>query len=154
MHKLAAIAARETAQLTEFIALLKLEQDALKRADAGALPAISEQKLRLVEALNAIEQERGAALGADAGENARSAMTRWLAANPEQKSIAASWKNLMDLAREAKQLHELNGQLIKMHLHQTGELLAALTQQFQKNTLYGSDGQTSSTSGSRIVDSA
>lgn len=154
MHKLAAIAARETAQLTEFIALLKLEQDALKRADASALPAISEQKLRLVEALNAIEQERGVALGADAGENARPAMTRWLAANPEQKSIAASWKNLMDLAREAKQLHELNGQLIKMHLHQTGELLAALTQQFQKNTLYGSDGQTSSTSGSRIVDSA
>ncbi|KXB30494.1 hypothetical protein AT959_14275 [Dechloromonas denitrificans] len=154
MHKLAAIAARETAQLTEFIALLKLEQDALKRADASALPAISEQKLRLVEALNAIEQERGVALGADAGENARSAMTRWLAANPEQKDIASSWKHLMDLAREAKQLHELNGQLIKMHLHQTGELLAVLTQQFQKNTLYGSDGQTSSTSGSRIVDSA
>jgi flagella synthesis protein FlgN len=154
MHKLAAIAARETAQLTDFIALLKLEQDALKRADAGALPAISEQKLRLVEALNAIEKERSTALGADTGEHAHSAMTRWLAANPEQKNIAAGWKNLMDLAREAKQLHELNGQLIKIHLQQTGELLAALTQQYQKNTLYGSDGQASSTSGSRIVDSA
>ena len=154
MHPLAALAARETDQLKEFIALLKLEQDALKQADASALPAISEQKLRLVEALNTIEKERSVALGTAVGENGRSAMTRWLAAHPEQKNIASGWKKLMDLAREAKLLHELNGQLIKMHLDQTGELLAALSQQFQKNTLYGSDGQTSSTSGSRIVDSA
>jgi flagella synthesis protein FlgN len=58
------------------------------------------------------------------------------------------------LAKEAKALHDLNGKLLNIHLQQTTEAIAVLTQQHQAHSLYGSDGQSAMSTGSRIVDSA
>lgn len=154
MSTLARITAQEISLLSDFIGLLKHEQEALKQAEAMALPEITERKTRLVEQLNTLEGERGRFLSLKAGENIKTAMTRWLDQNPGDKNAAVDWKKMMFLAREAKQLHEQNGQLIKIHLQQTGELLAVLIRQSPQNTLYGSDGQAWQSSGSRIVDSA
>ncbi|MFZ2267876.1 MAG: flagellar protein FlgN [Azonexus sp.] len=154
MSQLAALTEQEIELISELLARLEEEQEALKNADATALPALSEQKLKVIERLNTLESARAKVLGCQAGTDVRTAMEAWLAKHPEQQQLLGNWKKLLDLARQAKQLHIQNGQLISMHLQQTNEMLATLTSPAQQNTLYGSDGQASPTSGSRIVDSA
>lgn len=154
MANISAITDREIALVSRFIALLKEEQVVLQRADASALSEISEAKAGLVEQLNALELERRSALGSPADQNTRAAMAEWLTKNPQQQTVAVNWKKLLELAAEAKELHELNGTLLATHLNQTAEALAALTWRAEKTTLYGSDGQTAQRTGSRIVDSA
>ena len=150
MSEIAAITEREIALISRFVALLKDEQNALKCADASALPEISAAKIGLVEQLNLLEAERRAALGIVG----RAAMAVWLANNPNDQTAAVNWEKLLNLAQEAKQLHELNAQLVGMHLQQTSEALVILTRQAEQHTLYGSNGQAAQVSGSRIVDSA
>jgi len=154
MSKLAALTEQEIGLMTELLARLKEEQDALKIGDAAALPALGDAKLGLIDQLNAIESARAEFLGCKAGLDVRASMTDWLAAHPDQQPLAASWKKLLDLARQARLLHEINAKLVGMHLQQTNEMLGALTSPAHQNALYGSDGQASPASGSRIVDSA
>jgi flagella synthesis protein FlgN len=118
------------------------------------LPEISAAKIDLVEQLNLLEAERRTALGIVGDENTRAAMGVWLANKPNDQTAAVNWKKLLNLAQEAKQLHELNAQLVGMHLQQTSEALVILTRQAEQHTLYGSNGQAAQVSGSRIVDSA
>jgi flagella synthesis protein FlgN len=154
MPDIAAITEREIALISRFVALLKDEQETLKRADASALPEISAAKIDLVEQLNLLEAERRTALGIAGDEKTRAAMAVWLANNPNDQTAAVNWEKLLNLAQEAKQLHELNAQLVGMHLQQTSEALVILTRQAEQHTLYGSNGQAAQVSGSRIVDSA
>lgn len=154
MSDFAAITEREITLISRFVELLKDEQEALKRANAAALPEIGSEKIELVERLNSLEAERRSALGIAGDEKTREAMTEWLAKHPKELTAAVNWNNLLDLAREAKQLQELNARLVDMHLQQTSEVLAVLTRQPQQQTLYGSNGQAAQISGSRIVDSA
>ena len=154
MPDIAAITEREIALISRFVALLKDEQETLKRADASALPEISAAKIDLVEQLNLLEAERRTALGIAGDEKTRAAMAVWLANKPNDQTAAVNWEKLLNLAQEAKQLHQLNAQLVGMHLQQTSEALVILTRQAEQHTLYGSNGQAAQVSGSRIVDSA
>lgn len=154
MSDIAAISEREIALILRFVALLKDEQESLKRANASALPEISAAKIDLVEKLNLLEAERRTVLGIVGDEKTRAAMAVWLTNNPKDKTAAENWKRLLNLAQEAKQLHELNAQLVGMHLQQTSEALVILTRQAEQHSLYGSNGQAAQFSGSRIVDSA
>ncbi|HEX6733241.1 MAG TPA: flagellar protein FlgN [Azonexus sp.] len=154
MADLGAITEREVALVARFIELLKDEQATLRRADPESLPAIGSAKVALVEQLNGLENERRAALGIGSADKTRAAMDSWLAANPAQKRAALNWQKLLELANEAKQLHELNAGLVALHLQQTGEALHILDSRRSANALYGSDGQAAPPSGSRIVDSA
>lgn len=154
MSDVAAITTREITLISRFVALLKDEQEMLKHANATALPEISAAKIELVEQLNLLEAERRVALGIVGDEKTRAAMTEWLAKHPKEQTTAVNWENLLNLAREAKQLHELNARLVSMHLLQTSEALAVLTRQSEQHSLYGSNGQAAQISGSRIVDSA
>ncbi len=154
MSDFAAITEREITLISRFVGLLKDEQEALKRANAAALPEIGAAKAELVEQLNSLEAERRSALGITGDEKTRVAMTEWLAKHPKELTAAVNWENLLNLAREAKQLQEINGRLVDIHLQQTSEALAVLTRQSERQTLYGSNGQAAQISGSRIVDSA
>lgn len=153
-NKLTALTEQEIALISRLLCRLEEEQEALKTANATALPALGEDKLKLIEQLNVLESARADVLRCSAGEDVRAAMEAWLNQHPDQKQLAGNWKKLLDLARQAKQMHEVNGQLVNMHLQQTKEILAALTMTAQQNTLYGANGQASTGSGSRIVDSA
>jgi len=150
----AAIIEREIELVSRFVAVLNEEQDALKRGDVAALPELISRKTPLVEQLNAIEGERLGALNLPAVTTERGVMEDWLARNSSDTVAASNWIKLLNFAREAKALHELNSQLVDMHLRQTSEVLSILTFQPDKSVLYGSSGQTMSTTGSRIVDSA
>lgn len=150
----AAIIEREIELVSRFVAVLNEEQDALKRGDVAALPELISRKTPLVDQLNAIEGERLGALNLPAATTERGVMEDWLARNSNDTVAAANWIKLLNFAREAKSLHELNAQLVDMHLRQTSETLSILTYQPEKSVLYGSSGQTMPTTGSRIVDSA
>ncbi|MDP3440756.1 MAG: flagellar protein FlgN [Azonexus sp.] len=154
MGDIAAITKREISLISRFVALLKDEQEALKQANASALPEICASKIELVKQLNGLEIERRSALGIVGEEKTRQAMTQWLAKHAENKTAAVNWENLLNLAHEAKELHELNAHLLGLHLQQTSEALAILTRQSAEHSLYGSNGQAGQFTGSRIIDSA
>ncbi len=150
----AAIIAREIELVSQFVSVLNEEQEALTRADVAALPELMTRKSPLVEQLNAIESERLGALDIPAATTERGAMENWLAQNSGDVVAAVNWEKLLNVAAEAKTLHELNSQLVDMHLRQATETLAILTAQPEQSALYGSSGQAVPTTGSRIVDSA
>lgn len=154
MSSLAALTGQEIELISRFIALLNEEQDALKRADTSPLAEIASEKIKLIEQLNGLELARGEKLGSSDSASIRAAMTHWLEQHPDEKGLATEWAKLLDLARQAKHLHELNSRLVGMHLRHTSEILAVLTRQGQHNSLYGSNGQAAQATGSRIVDSA
>ncbi|MCB4360858.1 flagella synthesis protein FlgN [Quatrionicoccus australiensis] len=154
MADLASITKQEIDLVSGFVALLKKECEALKQANVSPLADLAMEKAQLIEQLNNLERMRATLLGVPDGQDIGAAMARWLESTPGQPGIAANWKKLMDLAREAKALNNLNSSLVSMHLNQTSELLSALTLQPQKQSLYGSNGQASQLTGSRIVDSA
>lgn len=153
MEDVAAITKQEIIFVSRFVELLKKEQEMLKRGKASDLADINVEKISLVEQLNLLETNRRQALKIKGDEDTRDAMRIWLGGQPKNQTAAVNWENLLDLAREAKQLHEVNASLIGMKLQQTNEALAILRKPAQ-HSLYGSDGQTSQFSGSRIVDSA
>lgn len=150
----AAIVGREIELISQFISVLTEEQDALKSGEIAALAELTSRKMPLVEQLNSIERERINALGLPESATGRDAMETWLTRNGGDTDTTVNWKKLLNLATEAKRLHELNAQLLEMHLRRTSEILSILTSQAGKATLYGSTGQTLPATGSRIVDSA
>lgn len=154
MPPLADIATQEIALLTAYIDLLEQEQDILKRGEAPALAEVCERKTRLVEQLNDAERARCEILTPQDGEDMRSAMARWQAQHPEETRAGADWATMLDLARQARQLHDQNAQLTRLLLQQTSELLTALTRQPPTQMLYGSNGQAWQGNSTRIIDSA
>ncbi len=154
MSQLGAITGREVELIGRFIELLKEEQEALQAANPEPLPALGAAKVALVEQLNELENERRAALGIGSDSKTRSAMENWLAAHPAEQQLARDWQTLLSLASEARQLHELNANLVALHLQHTGDALHILDSRRAGDSLYGSNGQTAAPSGSRLVDSA
>ncbi len=154
MSVVSEILEREIELISRFVAALNDEQACLKASDPAALPEITAAKLGLVEQLNAIESERMAAIGMTGNPSDRTTMEDWLSDNTNDVNATVAWEKLLVLAREAKTLHEMNGRLVDLHVRNTAEILAVLTQEAKQPGLYGASGQAMPTTGSRIVDSA
>lgn len=154
MTSLVSLLTRETELVSRFILVLNREQAALKAVAPDALAEINAEKLQLVEQLNQLGGERAkiADLAGTASDIEK--MKAWLQHNPQEKISAALWVKLLKLAKEAKALHDLNGKLLSIHLQHANDAIAVLTQQHQEHSLYGSNGQSAMSTGSRIVDSA
>ena len=154
MSALGKILEREIDLISRFLVSLEEEQVALKTATPESLPKIHEEKSLLVDELNALEIERINQVGGDSQLTDRERMNVWIKAHPTDTQIETHWKKLIELASTAKQQSELNASLVKLHLEKTTQALAILTRHNQENTLYGSNGQAATFTGSRIVDSA
>ena len=154
MSALGKLIEREITLISRFVTSLQEEQEALKAANPESLPTIHEEKSRLVDQLNALENERIQLVGGSANMPDRERMAAWLQVHPNEKTVAGHWKKLIELAQEAKRLSDLNAALVKLHLEKTTQALAILTRHAQENLFYGSDGQAATYTGSRIVDSA
>lgn len=154
MSDLSAVIEQEIELTARFVDLLTEEQEILKEGNIAALPELTSRKPPYIERLNALTGQRIMLLGLEAGAEKPGAMEQWLSRHPEDLTAAVNWEKLLKLAREAKALHELNAQLVEMHLRQTSEILDILTQQSASPSLYGASGQSMPTTGSRIVDSA
>lgn len=153
MSSVGKIIEQEIEVISRFIALLNEEQEILKQGNVDALTGLNTRKEPLVDALNALESERQKSISTSDNPPDPDAMKEWLATHGDG-DLTVNWKKLLNFARDAKSLHEINARLVDMHLRQTSEILAILTQQPEKEGLYGSSGQTLPATGSRIVDSA
>jgi len=151
---LAELLGMEIKLIASFIACLTAEQDALKVGDVDALAVADGRKTGLADQLNKLEDKRNAFLK-EAGFTAdRQGIADWLDRNRQDRVAGQTWARLMKLAAEARELNNLNGQLIAVRLQATNQALAALTRQAQRSTLYGPNGQTTLRTGSRIIDAA
>lgn len=154
MPPLAELLAAEAELVGQFASALTDEQEALKQGKVDGLPAVTARKAAIVERLNAAENSRNAFLR-QAGHNGdRQGMLDWLAKNRDDRATAQAWAKLLKRAAEARELNNLNGQLIAMRLQATNQALAVLTQQAQRTSLYGPNGHTTQLTGSRIIDAA
>lgn len=154
MSDISAIIEREIELTSRFLDLLAEEQEVLKQGEIAALADLTARKPPFIEQLNALSKQRIALLDLAPEVEERDAMKQWLILHGDDQVAAVNWEKLLKLAREAKAMHELNAQLVDMHLRQTSEILNILNQSSSGASLYGSSGQSIPATGSRIVDSA
>lgn len=152
MTQVADLLRREHELVLRFRNTLLLEQEALRSGKTHTLSEISAQKISLVDTLNQVGAERSRIISPNA--NAAIDMQTWLSAHPKETSAAKLWKELLTIAREARDINESNGNLINVLHQKTTDALSILTQGLGDRSLYGSNGQSSVSTGSRIIDSA
>lgn len=153
---IAGILADELLALRQFVELLKTEQTALIGGDADGLVALIDKKSALAARLSDFAQRREAALAASMLPVGRTGMDAWLAAIPPDATASKNWQELLPLAIEARNLNEINGNLIGTRLQHNQQALAALMSATERAMTYGPDGQTltSAGGGGRMLGSA
>ncbi|MFV0371267.1 MAG: flagella synthesis protein FlgN [Azonexus sp.] len=154
MSAFTALLRQEDELVAQFIALLEEEQAILRAATPDGLELVSARKRPLIEALDAAERERAKLIGSPPGKTSRADMQSWLEKQPQSAEFAALWQSILQHAQAAKALHLENQELLNKRLATTEAALDILMQRQKDTAVYGSDGQTSGLSGSRIVDSA
>ncbi len=153
MSKLFETLEREVLLVQQFIELLHDEKTELSCSRSESLDTIKTKKLVLVEALNDIGRTRAKLIqGSD--PVSQSEMANWFLNNPNEQAAKKTWDTLLKKAAEARHLHQLNSELLGLMLKKTNDALAILTRRQQDQGLYGANGQSSPSTGSRIVDSA
>jgi flagellar biosynthesis/type III secretory pathway chaperone len=152
MTRVAGLLKREAELVVRFRDTLIREQEILRSGKADGLAEISEEKLSLVESLNHAGIERARILSSS--DDITIDMQVWFSANPRETECLRLWEKLLVLAREVREINELNGRLINALHQKTNDALVILTQGQADRSLYGSNGQTSPSTGSRIIDSA
>jgi flagellar biosynthesis protein FlgN len=145
---------KELAAVDAFLKLLQEEHEVLKRGPAERLHSIGEQKILLVDTLNALEVQRERLLDGVSGDTPGKRMEAWLAGKSAKSAHRSKWDKLLEQAREARRMHSINGELVNSLLRRTGDAIGILTQRQKEVSLYGSNGQATEVTGSRIVDSA
>ena len=129
-----------------FVALLEREEALLVHSQIDALALLAEEKTALYRALQRLSDDRVvmfARLGAKVtNENIRIV----LASNPE---ALTAWEDVVALAEEAKERNRVNGQLITQRLQNNQQALTTLLAAAEHPQIYGPDGQSRPTAGSR-----
>lgn len=152
MNAVVALLKRETELVIRFRDTLLREQDILRSGSSDGLTEVNNEKLSLVEFLNQAGTERSRTLLS--GGEPTIDMQAWFSAHPQEKESAALWEGMLKIAREARGINELNGNLISVLHQKTSEALAILTHSQADQSLYSSSGQAAMSTGSRIIDSA
>ena len=143
----------EALAVQQFVALLSLEQTALSTGNTDDLPAFAENKGELASRLERLAEQRNAVLAAMGFSTNREGVEAWCSQHPTGKTVADTWADILKLAREARELNRLNGELIHIRLNATANALEALRVSKNSLDLYGPDGQSAKT-GHRRIDHA
>lgn len=122
--------------------LLKQEQSLLINANVDELAKLTEEKTKIVVRMGELAQSRHRALSGAGFEASEAGMQKWAEGNA---SLAAgkSWKELLEIAREAKELNRVNGLLIGQHMGRNQAALNILHGAPQGGAMYGPNGQAS-----------
>ncbi len=138
----------EKLAVTRFISLLKTEQRALKEGFVDALEQLAQEKSTLVGQLNQIEAKRDRNAG-HAGASV-AGIESWIT---REGGMAATtcWQELLELAREARRINQINGILIDTLVRNNKQALNLLQSAAQRASLYGPDGRSENYSGGRML---
>lgn len=133
--------------LRTFIDLLEREQTILVGQQSDELQAIADTKLQLADKISSLISQRKQYLPAD-NLNTEA----WLRQHIPQG--IAPWQQARQLAEQARQLNQTNGELIQIKLRYNQQALTALYSAAQSAAgLYGADGQTNIPAASRPLGS-
>lgn len=133
----------EQQHVTSLLELMKQEQTLLVAADADGLAELTPRKNALLQALAELSAERHAALLAAGCEGSEAGMEAWLAVGGNA-AARSQWEQLLDLARQAKELNRVNGMLINKQLAHNQGVLNAMRMPAgpEAGGVYGASGQT------------
>ena len=148
------LVAEELDYVCRFHELLQTENQCLKSGALEDLEAISRKKSILIPELEARTRARLAFFEITEPTTASVNAGRWFAENPHEREAQKSWQDLLQKAAQARDLHKANEVLVSMLLQRTSAALDILVQRQREQTTYGSNGQASIPTGSRIIDSA
>ena len=135
---------RELLAFQQFHSLLQAEQDALISGHSDNLISLAQQKNEKVIELTQLAEQRNRFLTDRAGSTNQIGMEAWLDSfDPADKLGAGKlWRELIELARNAKTLNQHNGQLIHTRLASNQQALSILmSANTTTSNLYGKDGQ-------------
>jgi len=142
--------AAERSALKNFISLLDTEQQALLSKQSERLLTLAENKTLLVHTLGKLAGERTANLSKQGVDVNLGGIEAWL-----QTHLADSlpiWREIKQLAAQARAKNHLNGELIQSTLRHTQNALTALHHAAQNvHGLYGPDGQSRLSAASRTL---
>ncbi len=136
-----------------FVFLLREEQEALVAGNTDALTGIVERKAATAAALAPLSASRASALVRHGLAGDKAGMETWLSRNPKDQAASAAWQRLQALATEARELNRVNGELIRLRMSHNAQMLEVLLAA-NRQDFYGADGQTSTATPRRIIDSA
>jgi flagella synthesis protein FlgN len=135
---------REFEAFRQFHRILSAEHTALISGDADELMALAQRKNECVIELTQLAEARNRYLTETVGSTNQIGMDAWLDLyDPADKNRAGQlWRELIGLARTAKELNQTNGQLIHTRLAHNQQALAVLLGVHAgTSNLYGADGQ-------------
>lgn len=144
-HRVEALRA-EIAGFQALIKVLAAEAEALRRADADALSIVSAAKLEQVASLQALARQRAQDLKRAGVPNNAVGVKAWLAHAGDAATMHAEWRQLTQLALEAKCQNEVNGRLAARQRWHFDAALGALLQAAGVSSVYGPDGRARRTS--------
>ena len=133
----------ELTAYVELCDLLRAEQASLERGDVESLRQLTELKARQVERLATLAAARSALLRAAQLSNDAKGMQAWLEsyAGIQRQDLTRIWQRLLDMARDARALNDLNGGLVSARLNHSQAALAALQGAGRPQLVYGPDGR-------------
>ena len=126
--------------------LLLTEQQHLERGEAWALPELTEAKQKHTEELDRRYAERAPSLRALGLPSTLSGMREWMyraqstPQPPSQAEFESRWNQFLTLTNDIRQLNQINGRLIEMHLQQIESRLQNLSKAGTADQVYGADG--------------
>jgi flagella synthesis protein FlgN len=120
--------------------LLKQEQSHLINANVDELAKLTEEKTKIVVRMGELAQNRHRALAGAGFDASETGMQKWVDSGTSP-AAGKSWKELLELAREAKELNRVNGLLIGQHLGRNQAALNILHGAPQGGAMYGPNGQ-------------
>ncbi|HZW20283.1 flagellar protein FlgN [Noviherbaspirillum sp.] len=129
--------------------LLKQEQDVLINANMDELARLAEEKTKFVVRMTELAQNRHRALASAGFDGSEAGMQKWVDAGAAQSAAGKSWTELLDIAREAKELNRVNGLLIGQHMGRNQAALNILNGAPQGGAMYGPNGQSANTANKR-----
>lgn len=144
---LSQILTEELSSFGQFCLFLREEREALACNDAAALARITGQKQEICDKLIHLEKARQAHLGVGANNPAE-------ALKALDSQLHQQWLRLIELAREAQNLNQVNGVIIETRMKHNQQALALLKSGAEITATYTAGGQSSNPSGSRLLGSA
>lgn len=143
----------EAAQLRGFLALLEREQQALVAGDVDQLMPLAEEKNRVFARLAGLGDARNKTLAAESLPPDRPGVESWLDRHPELSGLRKTWQDLLELTLKAREINQVNGNLIGTRLANNQQALSTLLSAANQAALYGPDGQARPIGGGRSLGS-
>lgn len=140
----------QAALLQDFVGLLEQEESLLVSGQTDALMTLADQKTRIYRRLQLLHDDQMRALACRSAEALQGEMERAIQKLP---AAQARWRQLLELATEARRRNQLNGQLIAERMKHNQAALSVLLAAADAPQLYGPDGSARPTARGRILGS-